>query len=804
MKKVSALLLTVMLCALTFISRPVNSQDVKNQKDEKPTGKVTRRYRGEEGGARPAWVESAHARSLEFLKQRGQGAELLEPAAELNLVGVLEDDLGMTHVRLAQVHEDVPVFATQIITHLDAKGVGKTTGQANEAARRVNTSPGLTAARAIKAAKAALGYEGNLAEQPTAKLVILPNVDGSDGATLTYQVELFIADDTKKHERHQYFVDAHTGGIVWHYDSIPSATGYSLYSGTVSIPTRYSNGAYRMYADGFGACTTRNYSSGSIYQDSDNVWGNGLESFGQTAAVDTHFNVKSTWSYFRDVLGRYGLDGSNRAAHSYVHYGSNVANAFYSDSKLYFGDGDAYTTPFVSTDIVAHEFTHGVTEYAAGLIYSNESGAANEAFSDIFGTAVEFYVGIQPDYMIGENVSPGGMRNMADPLIDHYSERVYIGSSYDNGGVHFNSGIQNKAFYLLAEGGTHPQSGITVTGIGRSLAEGIFYRALDVYVTPSSQLINIRNATVNAAIDLYGYGSAQQTATEQAWCAVGLGACPAPPPPPINNATFVSQSVPTSMVVGQSYSVSVTMNNSGTTTWTSDVYRLGSQNPQDNTLWGGARIYLPAGTTVPPGYDYTFYFTVTAPTTAGSYNFQWGMVQDPGLWFGSFAPNVVINVTPGGPTSPGSNNATFVSQSVPTTMVAGQSYSVSVTMNNSGTTTWTSDVYKLGSQNPQDNTLWGGARIYLPAGTTVPPGSNYTFYFTVTAPSTAGSYNFQWGMVQDPGLWFGSFAPNVVINVTTPQPTCDEIEQMDCQARRGIWDPRTCTCRITCPGCEIP
>lgn len=529
MKKVSALLLTVMLCALTFTSRPVNSQDAKNQKDEKPTGKVTRRYRGEQGGARPAWVESAHARSLEFLKQHGRVAGLREPAAELDFVGALEDDLGLTHVRLQQVHKGVPVFANQIITHIGARRVGETTGYANEAARRVNTSPGLTAARAIKAAKAALGYEGDLAEQPTAKLVILPNVDGSDGATLTYQVELFIEDPTKKAERHQYFIDAHTGSTVWHYDSIPSATGYSLYSGTVDIPTRYSNGAFRMYADGFGACTTRNHDTGSIYQDSDNIWGNGSEYFGQTAAVDAHFNLAKTWSYFRDVLGRYGLDGNSRAAHAYVHYGSNVANAFYDDGKLKFGDGDAGSTPWVTTDTVAHEFTHGVTQYASGLVYSNESGAANEAFSDIFGTAVEFYVGINPDYFQAEDNVPGGIRNMADPGIDHYSELAYIGSSYDNGGVHFNSGIQNKAFYLLAEGGTHPQSGVAVTGIGRRTAEHIFYRALDVYVASNSKFINIRNATVSAAGDIYGIGSPQYMETQRAWEAVGVGTTSTPP-----------------------------------------------------------------------------------------------------------------------------------------------------------------------------------------------------------------------------------------------------------------------------------
>lgn len=523
MKKVTALLLTVMLCALALTSQPVKSQEAKDRKAERPTGKAVRNYRREQGGARPAWVEAAHARSLEFLKRHGGVAGLREPSAELEFVRVVEDDLGLTHVRLEQVHQGVPVFGKQIITHMDARGVGETTGRADEAARRVNTTPRLNASAAIKAARAALNYGGQLSEQPKAKLVILPNVDGSDGAALTYQVELYVEDHTKKPERHQYFIDAHTGVVVWNYDSIPDATGYSLYSGVVDIPTRYSNGAFRMYADGFGACTTRNNSGGSVYQDSDNIWGNGSEYFGQTAAVDAHFNLKSTWSYFRDVLGRYGLDGQARAAHAYVHYGTNVANAFYDDGKLKFGDGDAYSTPWVSTDIVAHEFTHGVTEYAAGLIYSNESGAANESFSDIFGTATEFYVGINPDYVIAEDAVPGGIRYMVDPAIDHYSERVYIGSSYDNGGVHFNSGIQNKAFYLLAEGGTHPQSGVTVTGIGRRAAEFVFYRALDLYVTPSSQFINVRNATVSAAADYYGVGSAQYIATQQAWEAVGVG-----------------------------------------------------------------------------------------------------------------------------------------------------------------------------------------------------------------------------------------------------------------------------------------
>lgn len=114
--------------------------------------------------------------------------------------------------------------------------------------------------------------------------------------------------------------------------------------------------------------------------------------------------------------------------------------------------------------------------------------------------------------------------------------------------------------------------------------------------------------------------------------------------------------------------------------------------------------------------------------------------------------------------APVSNNAQFVSQSVPTSMTAGQSYTVSVTMRNTGTFTWTAvDGYKLGSQNPQDNGTWGTTRAVVPA--TVAPGNDVTFSFTVTAPSSAGAYNFQWRMVQEWIQWFGEFTPNVVVSV---------------------------------------
>src|ERR1019366_10474146 len=133
-------------------------------------------------------------------------------------------------------------------------------------------------------------------------------------------------------------------------------------------------------------------------------------------------------------------------------------------------------------------------------------------------------------------------------------------------------------------------------------------------------------------------------------------------------------SVPTQMVAGGSYTVSVTFTNTGTNTWTPDSnYRLGSQNPRDNGVWGMGRVGLNAGESIASGQQKTFTWTVTAPAVAGSYNFQWRMLQEGVVWFGACASNVVVTVT----SLP--RDAVFVTQSVPTQMVAGGSYTVSVT-----------------------------------------------------------------------------------------------------------------------------
>ena len=186
-------------------------------------------------------------------------------------------------------------------------------------------------------------------------------------------------------------------------------------------------------------------------------------------------------------------------------------------------------------DVVAHELTHGVTEFTSNLIYRNESGALNEAFSDIMGTSVEFF--FQPagsgdskaDYLVRR-----GRREAGRPALDgEPAARSAIpittrGGSLgtaDNGGVHINSGIANQAFYLAIEGGTNRTSGLAVQGVGganREQIEKVFYRAFTQMLPSNATFSQARAATIQAARDLYGANSNAERAVTQAWTAVGV------------------------------------------------------------------------------------------------------------------------------------------------------------------------------------------------------------------------------------------------------------------------------------------
>jgi len=508
---------------------------------QQPQGDLVKTYIESQGQGRPDWVAAALEQSKSYLRSQGRAQGVNNADAELTLRNAIQDDLKQTHLRLDQVHNGVPVFGGQLVTQLVEGDVLSVGGRIYESAR-IDTTAKLSPRLATQAAIDALGYRGEFAHKPEAKLMVLPNQDGTDGATLTYSVTLEVEDGTDKTGHYRYFINANTGGVVWSYNEIDnvSATGSgrSLYSGTVTINTDNTSGTYYLRDLTRGSMQTSTMRNGTFSSyaltDADNVWGNGTNSDEDTAGVDAHFGAAKTWDYYLNVHGRRGINGSGYRMNSRVHYGNRYNNAFWNGSVMTYGDGDGTRfTPLVSLDVVGHEITHGLTEFTADLTYANESGAANESFSDIFGSMIEYYTGTvggrSPDYLIGEDIytpatAGDALRNMSNPAAegdpDHYSKR-YTGTD-DSGGVHINSGIQNQAFYLLAEGGTNRTSGIAVTGIGRAAAERIFFRALTVKLFPSANFRDVRAKTLESAAELYGAGSAQYNATAQAWTAVGV------------------------------------------------------------------------------------------------------------------------------------------------------------------------------------------------------------------------------------------------------------------------------------------
>ena len=231
---------------------------------------------------RPAWVESALQRSLDFLgKQDNVTSEAATANAQASprqrdvrsdfaLVSAEQDDLGQTHVRLNQFRKGVRIFGAQVITHLDAKNMRAVSGRDYEEVN-VETAAEVTAAQALKAAQAALNFSGKFAEEPKAELVVLPHdlfkEDEDKGATLVYHVELKIEDGTDATAHHQYFINAKDGSVVWHFDALPHGTGFSLYSGGVSINTEsafvFPFNRYRLRDTARGGMEARDMNSGT-------------------------------------------------------------------------------------------------------------------------------------------------------------------------------------------------------------------------------------------------------------------------------------------------------------------------------------------------------------------------------------------------------------------------------------------------------------------------------------------------------------------------------------------------------------
>jgi hypothetical protein len=238
------------------------------------------------------------------------------------------------------------------------------------------------------------------------------------------------------------------------------------------------------------------------------------------------------YDYYYQIFGRDSYDNLGAQLNSTVHYRSGYYNAFWTGAQMVFGDGDLYARAF---DVVAHELTQAVTERTAHLIYEHQSGALNESISDVMAVLAGCSASTGAadcDWLMGEDLYEGAIRNLAnpadstleDPQPDRWSQYAWLPLEVDNGGVHGNSGIPNKAAYLLTAGDTF--NGVTVTGLGYTKTEQIYYRALTHYLTTYSDFAGMRQALGAACSDQIGafeisVGDCKQVAN--AWAAVGIG-----------------------------------------------------------------------------------------------------------------------------------------------------------------------------------------------------------------------------------------------------------------------------------------
>jgi len=481
----------------------------------------------------------------EALAIRAAEAHFTEAGAAVTPVSVFTEP-DVAHVRVQQTYQGLPVFEGQAIAHVDlATTTVVDLTDARKPVADLDVAPRIAIEDAIRTTAGLAGVRDGGAD---ADLQIF--VDAAGSTHLAWNVRL-VRDDGRAPVERVALVDAHTGDVLLTYDALETGkpggdpattgsavgTGHSLYLGTVSLNVQLlaDGSGYALSDPNHPGATTRDMNkrqsgSGTLFTDADDVWGNFATSDVATAAVDAHYGGETTLAYYATTHGRNGIGNDGKGAQSRVHYGRNYNNAFWSDSCfcMTYGDGDgSVLTPLVSLDVTGHEMSHGVTSRTAALTYSGESGGLNESISDIFGTAVEFYAANANDpgdFLIGEEIylgARGYLRSMSDPRsdgrsIDHYSQYT---SGMD---VHYSSGLANHVYYLLSVGGTNRTSGLSVAAISRLKAEKIFYRALTVYMTSSTNFAAARAATIKASDDLYGAGSAESAAVAQAWTACGV------------------------------------------------------------------------------------------------------------------------------------------------------------------------------------------------------------------------------------------------------------------------------------------
>ena len=469
------------------------------------------------------------------------------------------DDLGIGHIKLYQTHNGVPVFGSELTIHFYADGSAVIVGRSQPEPELQNIAATFAEQQAKDLAetdvatkdvfvelsdwqKEMLDYHG-----PEAELVVFPSREQFGQFHLAWHVT--VHNTFIKHW--EYFIDAHTGDILLAYNHTCSIGPFTANATDLNGVSRTINtfednaGTFHMVdasrpmftgsnatfpTNGQGTIVTLDLQNTNLNNPSAADITSPNNSWNNPTAVSAHYNADISYEYFRTVHNRNSINGQGGDVVSFINVaddnGGGLDNAFWNGQFMFYGNGNQGFFPLAaSLDVGGHEMSHGVIQNTADLVYMDEPGALNESFADVFGAMID-----RTNWLLGEDVvrpqafPSGALRNMMDPhnggtslsdpgwQPDNTSEQ-FTGQQ-DNGGVHINSGITNRAYYLFC------------TATTKEKGEQVWYRALSQYLTKSSKFIDCRIAVEQSCNDLFGPNSMELTAAQTAFSTVGIGSGP--------------------------------------------------------------------------------------------------------------------------------------------------------------------------------------------------------------------------------------------------------------------------------------
>lgn len=509
--------------------------------------------------------------AIAYLEVLQNVMQIEQATTEFQLAAPETDELGQTHLRGQQMYKGIKVYGAEILLHGWDDRIQLLNGRTYPTPTLASVTPAIAEQTAARTALTHVSKHTRVINFSEEELQLIPGKPVETELVIYHKNQDLQAERLAWYitlypnvlHRWIYVIDALNGNVIdtWkdgcnlHHENshITSYHNSELPPGTASAKDLLgTNRTINIWQDGsnyylldasramfnatqsdmpgspVGAIVTLDFQN-SAYDDdqaeayfitgTNNVWNN-------PTAVSAHYNANRAYEYFRQTFNRNSINGQGGNILSIINVansdGGGYDNASWNGKAMFYGNGKNAFRPLArSLDVAGHEMTHGVIGSSAGLEYRNEAGAINESFADVFAVMID-----RDDWLLGEDVvnsqyfPTGALRNMQNPSNggtqrsdngwqpDHVNKQ-YRGTD-DNGGVHINSGITNRAFYLFA------------TAIGKDKAEQVYYRALTRYLTRTSQFIDLRLAVIQAATDLHGASSTEVQAAATAFTTVGI------------------------------------------------------------------------------------------------------------------------------------------------------------------------------------------------------------------------------------------------------------------------------------------